>query len=497
MADPETPAVETADHSIWSGGTLEIPSHHDAERDNLLQALKELRDARAVIGEKEKYISQLQRSIKELAKQLKGVAQFIDMREDIEERLEKMEKDHVAEVAKYRGDAQDARLEMLETRVQLRSEGEMLKKNHDRDVTVKATQLLDKRTREVNNQNFSLVKDKLLMSKEMESSRQKSEALESENTALRRKAQLSEGAEAELLQRSVAQKKQIGALKKQVKHAEDAVDAVVKEYEDELKKKEKAYTKQVNALTAERDNARHDALVLRTELKRLREASSRVAEMHSDLQTFFHEALRDVRFEVFEERRRAIVGVPCSSGTNASHTASSALRLETQPRLMITDVFGTSSRSRGEWSIDKKGFPLLIKKEGAPKLPPIPPPGDLGSPDFLQCVRELQGVPPVPSSSAGPHSGEDEEEEEDVVLDEGDAALRHPYSIPSAPTLKQLQEIDIRQLNWGEKERVIRYLFKRLQQAAPAGPQKGGQPLSTQDAAELSRGSDTTFLTQH
>eukprot|EP00796_Vickermania_ingenoplastis_P006711 gene6711-4808_t len=490
-----------------------------AGRDSLIAALKQIRDDETLLTEKDRYINQLQKSIKELAKQLKGVAQFIDMREDIEERLEAMEKFHKEEIAKFKSQAQVARLDMLENKVKLRLEEEILKRNHDRDVTLKATKLLDKRTREVNDQNFELVKDKLLMARDMETARAQSAKLQEENASLRRKAEIASGAEAELLLRSVAQKKQIGMLKKQVKTTEDNIEKMIKEYDERLAKQEKAFQKQLRVVTEERDAARHDAHVLRTDLKQLREVSSKVSTLHTDLQLFFHEALREVRTEVLEERRRAITGAPCGTAYKANHTASSAFRLETQPRLLITDVYGTSSRSRGEWTTDKRGFPVLVSKGGPPSLlPPIPSSTDGGTvgsgaelegsgtvatqedpKGFMRCVRDLKA--PAVSSSQGSQTQlwrtGGSTDAEDVELEELDPNTAiNPHAVPSAPSMKTLQQIDIRQLTWSEKERVLYYLFKRLQQTN-GGKKHAAQHTGSstaRDAAEM--GPSETFLTQ-
>lgn len=680
--DGTSPPLPRSSHSSHDREHGEIPEElSEAGRDSLLQALKKIRESEAMLGEKDRYIQQLRRSIKELAKQLKGVAQFIDMREDIEERLNEMERYHREEIARFKDMAQTAHLDMLENKVKLRLEEQILRQNHDRDVTAKATKLLDKRTREVNDQNFELVKDKLLLARDMEIAREQSAKLEAENATLRRKAELATGAESELLVRSVAQKKQIAMLKKQIKTTEDNIEKIVEEYDKRLEQQEKTLTKQIKERTKERDDARHDALVMQTELKRLRDASAVVSNLHNELQLFFHEALRDVRMEVFEERRRAITGVPCGTINKALHTSSSALRLETQPRLMITDVYGTLSRSRGEWSTDRRGFPVLLpSKDGSPYpsvalfpheedytsitphsnsnnsginsssanpyrsapdqrggvrnstssggspnlLPPIPSGStaeggeerdalnttigrrgvvgvvdvdgggytDVGSDaspyegegqegfssgpsGFMRCVRDLQ-VARVSSSEDGASTGHseswktnstsngllttkgrsrataplstsststkkvsrahlssqiaavpsprdqtgsghrsllppppapgllDDETVEDAELVDTAAYQKNPHAVPSAPTLKDLQQVDIRQLTWSEKERVIYYLFKRLQQnAGNQGRNRLQNNHSAQhsnsstdrDAEELNRASET-FLTQ-
>jgi len=368
-------------------------------------------------------------------------------------------------------------------------------------------------TKEVNDQNFLLVKDKIILARDMESARRRRSVLEVENTELRRKIALSTGTEKELLQRSVKQKREVSKLKEQVKTTEDGLNSIVEEYEQRLAKLRADHEKSIKALTVERDDARNDAKKLLVELKRLRELSGQLVLQHSELEQFFYDALRTVRCEIVQERRRQIVGMPCSVGPSASQTASSTLRLQTQPRLMLTETANSTALPRlHQWGRDGKGLPVLLSNSSNNKKKQKRTSKSVDSLGTL--IKTNHSQLPYLHYDGDDHDeahSRDEDpdamnvEEEAEFFDDTAAApsLRH---IPDAPTMAQIQRVDIASMSWTEKERVIRYLFKRLQQQThrrPAPADGGSDSTTTQDEAEMKmppsglvmRDSDT-FLTQ-
>lgn len=350
-------------------------------------------------------VQQLQHTIRELTLQLHSVAEFVDMKEDIEDRLRSMQRYYEAEVARHIHIAKEARLALLENRVQLRTVEEDLRASHMADVDRTATALLDSRTKEVLQTNASLVKDKTVLAGDAEQARQHNASLMEENRRLRREAELTASTESELLSRSVRQKREIAALKKQVKSTEDRLNEVVEAYEAKLAKRESVNAKRVEEAVQQRDRACRDAEALHRELVKVRELSTCILKQRSELEEFFHEALRHVRGEIVEERRRQIASVPSgfSPGASAAQTIGSSLRLEQQSRLLLsehhhhatspsTSAVTTFQRQPRLWGSDKRGFPVLIdgKRGGGgggggvdgtsygaagPRraLPPIPP----------------------------------------------------------------------------------------------------------------------------
>lgn len=508
----------------------------EAGRDELFQALKKIKTQELIVEEKDKYIHQLQHSLKMLASKMKSVAQYIDVREDVEDRLQIMERHHQEEIARYQKISKDARLELLEKKLELRVQEQTLKQQHDQEVARQANLLLDARTRQINAQNFELLKDKLVLSRDTELSREQNKKLTAENLILRQKQKISEANEAELLHRSVMQKKQVTALKTQIKTTEDNIEKIVEQKNKELIQQEKKYAKEMSKVTQERDEARSLAFRLRTELQRIRAASALVASFQTDIQVFFHEALQEVRAEILEERRRELIGMKCGEGLRKPpHTLSSAYRLAANQPLLLKD---STDRPKREWVKDRNGFPIAASSLSS-SIGPLPALRQTTSPvdKFSKCFsaekveKEKQLATPVDSSgfdddwgshsdgshslalrkspvsgftdrmdpygpSVRPGSASDEAE-----LVDTQPYLTQPQMIPNSFTLKELQKVDVRQLTWTEKEEVLLYLFKRLQRK-PRG--EGKLPLSDANTSETpsdepmvqASAEQCTFLTQ-
>ncbi|CAD2213217.1 hypothetical protein AGDE_13708 [Angomonas deanei] len=437
------------------------------------------------IKERDAKIERLYATIRDMAEQLHSVAEFVEIKDDVEERIEKMRAHYEDEVISYKEETKHARMETLEERVRMRTKEAELLCAHEDEVNARATELLDERTKEINTQNFDLYKEKVLLTQDVDETRTQLQKLEKENAALRRKLDLSSGTEKELLARSVKQKKEVAELKAQVRTMDDSVNTLVEQYEGKLAAQEAKHAKEVKTLTTERDDARRDAQRLLQELTKLRGVSSQLLNERSELEQFFHTALQEVREEIIQERKGVIGSMPLGTTNAGSHTASSRLRLETQDRLHYTDGAPRSAN----YTKNKKGFPVRTKP-GKASLPPI------GSADEGAVVPYLN--PDLKFSSSAPPRADFSNEE--YYYDPQHSQTQSQKRVPDAPTLKELQRINIHSLSWAEKERVILYLFKHIQQQQSVSKMQSRKQKSTvkeeepADSGEVKFDSDT-FLT--
>jgi hypothetical protein len=318
---------------------------------------------------KEAEVARLRRTVQELSVQLNDALHTLDARADASAELQAMKEARAAETA-CRDDAmRSVRLEMLESRVKYRTmEGKLAEKYND-DVKAKATELLATHTKEVHEKNFELLREKLLLAQEVTKSRTEFKELQERYKKLRFETDLDVDAKKQLLERSVQQKKQIAALREQVKTCEDNLNTVVLEYDKKLAEQELRHQAVANALTKERDDARRDALRLKRELIQLRSTAGNVMSQRSDMDDFFYAALDEVRRRAAEERRQsAMVGIQVGTSPqdaqltpsfSPAQTATSLLRLGATGRLRITGSPGTlpTSSSGANWTLDRKGFP--------------------------------------------------------------------------------------------------------------------------------------------
>lgn len=437
-------------------------------------------DASAELQDKERRLTQMQATIRGLGKRLQNVDNFADLREDIEERLQVMQKAHRDDVEHFQGAAKEARLDMLENRIRLRSVEEELRGRHEADVNQRAAALLDDRTRQVNVENAELSRQRIVLAKAYDATQKQTADVARANAALRQRSEITAATEVELLARSVAQQREIAALKKQIKVAEDSFSKLIDDYDEKLLAQAEDHGRQTRQLTKERDDARNDARRTQAELMKLRAAAAKVVQQRGDLDNFFFDALTTVRAQVIEERRqRLLLGTSSPVAPSEVSTASSTLRLDTQrQRLQLTNGRSTlpsstfhnaSNTQRRSWGTDARGLPVLLDSTNisGKALPPIPlPSSSSGNGRGALVTADTSG------GNAGDqradfntsHRGASasEEEEEFFYDTRGTSSGLGASTIPDAPTWREIQSVDIKDLCWADKERVIRLLFRRI-----------------------------------
>lgn len=387
----------------------------ERQKDDLSAALAKIAEYERQLATKEETVTHLRRTVTELSKQLKGVAHFMDLREDIEERLTGMERRHSEELTKYKSLAKGASFDCLESKIRLKLEEKTLKETFEEKVTLQAEELLNARTKEIHQKNFELLKDKVLLSREVEDSRAKGEALQKENDALRAELHVLSSSEKGVLRRSVALKKQVEVLKQQIKTHDDSMQRVAEEFTTRLATQGKQHEKTLKVVTEERDKARWDALQCREEWKRLRAASSTMLSLQQDLHVFFHDALRQVRGEIVEEKRQQIAALVRPQryleGKSAPQSILGPQREEERKGMAICDREGVrgglastiplgrrlaqkaESRVAGEGSGGPDGSPLLPSFSASSSSSAITPKSK-GPPEIVSSPPPLSLLPP-------------------------------------------------------------------------------------------------------
>ncbi|GET93700.1 hypothetical protein, conserved [Leishmania tarentolae] len=495
---------------------------------------------------KDSEISHLRRTVQELSSQLHKALTTLDQREDTSAELQDLKRTCKTEAERREKEMQHARLEMLESRVKYRTLEENLAETYKADVQAKAMELLEPRTKEVYDKNFDLLKEKMMLAQEVTTLRTRNKDLQEKYMLLKRETDLDGSATREMLQRSVFQKDEIASLRLQVKTTEDNLNRVVAEYEEKLRAERKVHEKAVQSLTRERDAARRDALQLQRQLVELRRGAANVLAQRSELETFFHAALEEVRQGALQERRQLLLeNTAKGSCVNADQaptvqTISSVLRLEAPERLMLTNSESPALlklSSPAGWTVDRKGFPKRIAAPVSKKARPpvgIAPlssssarrPETLGNtaPENLKALpnddsatgnRTLLTLPDATPSymhsnghevplllakatdrctavatlsvesrlcssscedGAPFRLGQATVQNRDVGPSPAPAAERGALntdqmgdfsllrSLPTAPTWQDVKRVDVSELRWVDKERVIQLLFKRIRQ---------------------------------
>ncbi|RNF25997.1 uncharacterized protein Tco025E_01784 [Trypanosoma conorhini] len=467
-------------------------------------AQREVAEAMAAIQdtleERDYHLSSLQKRIEWLEGELASVGAFRESRDTHQCEMEALKKAYADEQASHARDSHTLRLQLMEERVRIRAEEQLLRKRHGDDVRNLALGLLSQKTREVHEENQQLLEEKVFLSGDAKEAREQADALRRENSQLRRSAALARSTEVALTASAARQQREVKLLKAQIEATEENLNEVVGDYERRLQQQAKEHASALRVLTQERDAAKCSAERFRRELVKLRSLSRQMVERRTELEMFFYDALAQVRREKLEERRRGARSIGCRQ-TNSSSVQPTTPRLRKRDGelLMISDrgmrlpPTPSSRLDGGEGSTPwhNKEAPFGARSTSTNSLPLVA----LTKRD-LSNTQDNRLIPAKEwhYSVTGALQTRFPPLAEEPLLANSDLSC-----VPSAPKLKDLQAIEISELSWKDKERVLQILFKKLQGRSSVSNEN--QCISTEDAEFLLFGEAVnpethTFLTE-
>ncbi|EKF32685.1 hypothetical protein MOQ_003458 [Trypanosoma cruzi marinkellei] len=479
----------------------ELKEKLTAARDSAWRdVMKEMASMQERLEESEYHTSSLQKRIEWLEEELASVDAFREARDKHQREMENLKKEYMEEQDKHARDSHSLRMQLMEERVRIRAEEQLLNRRHEEDVRKMAMELFTQKTREVDEENQQLLDEKIFLSGDAKAARDEADALRQENYKLRQNAEMAKSAEEEFTAHAARQKREITLLREQVKTTEDNLKAVVESYEQRLQKQAREHAAALRRLTQERDEANCSAESLRRELLKMRSLSRQMVERRTELEMFFYDALAQVRREILEERRRGTryIGHQHPNSSTFQRTtqrikegegelmliSNRRLRLPLPPPLQIG-----AGGSNTTWH--SKESPAGDGNMGGPSLPLIMLPKE-----EVAVTRSSRIIPAKEwhYNESGALTTRFLPSSEEPFFAHSDLS-----SIPNAPKLRDLQSIEISQLSWKDKERVLQILFKQLQ--GKSNSSKAEQCKSTGDTGDLVGGvvvnSETnTFLTE-
>lgn len=425
---------------------------HDVENalHSAQQKAEEVTKLETALKERDLLVIDLQQRVGKLGQELNDVKTFRELRDEYKCEMEAMQKSHTDE-KKEIAEARALRLRLMEERIKLQVDKQALKQGHTSDVRKAAMELLPEKTRNIDKLNQKLMGERSLLLADVKGAREEIEALRPVNNSLRRDVVLAKSAEAEYNARGARQVREVSRLKLQVKTAEDNLNAVVAEYEKRLRKQAKDHVAVLSKVTGERDEAMRVAESLRKELVKLRSISKQLVERRSELESFFHQALAEVRMAMLQERCERPQAIECRQGDEKTPRANARLKGPGK-LLMISDrgarksmrpTTSSSASCGDDKSHDPSFLPLISPRRGNSV-----PTNDC----CLSSAKERH------KSRFGAVSNRSIFVEGEPTLGGGKLS-----QIPGVPKLRDLQSVEISQLSWQDKERVLQAIFKQLQ----------------------------------
>ncbi|KAH9578173.1 hypothetical protein LSM04_006842 [Trypanosoma melophagium] len=405
------------------------------------------------------------------------------------------------EQARYKRDTHELRLQLMAERVRVRAEEQRLRERHAEDVRQTAEELLSTKALVATERSEALLQEKSLLYTDIQATREQAERLQLRNAELQRNALLAAEVQTQYAERGAKQKREIAELKEQVRITEGNLNEVVEKYEKRLRKQTKEHSTALQQRTIERDEARSTAERLRRELVKLRTLSRQLVQQRSELEEFFYDALAQVRREMIEERRNRTRAIDYRQSGNMYQKCIPQLKRDSEV-LLIGDRDGQDRRNQHPHLHQEQQ-----KEQQYQSLCPLPfhsldegfswsskeaIPGGDGHVHFSSLpliTLSSSSVVPVMQKRLIPAK-------EWGCVDNSALTIKSPPAtggeltltntedltrIPNAPTLKDLQSVEITQLSWKDKERVLQILFKQLQGKSNVAKSKQCTPTGEAD----------------
>ena len=431
------------------------------------------------ISEKERVIAEHASTIQTLHADLDALAAFKRERQDMHLELQHFKDEQQKAITTYEAEIAKLRFLSLEEKVRLKAEERSMVEKFDQAVNDRAMTLLDSKTKEIHSENRVLLNDKIMLERELEEIGTQNKQLLQQVDNQKRDVALSQAGDGEHIKKSVQQQREIKELREKEKKLEHALQAAVEEYETRIGTMEAEHKQERERLEAVRADALKEAQLKHTELVRVRQLSRVIVKQRSDLELFFNEALEYVREQISKEKlaqKASKKAIPLRIKEARPQAPKASTRVAGAPE-------GPSSQRPSRSTThaffrDGKNFENVDAPKSAGSLPPIQP-----------VTPSNVAVSETTTATATPFV-------DDAAPDVADS--RPSGAVPATPS-----RVDISELSWTDKERVLRILFSKINSTQRNKNVRRGNNMLATDAGHVdliegmpSNENDATFVTQ-
>ncbi|CUE70451.1 Hypothetical protein, putative [Bodo saltans] len=235
-------------------------------------------------------------------------------------------------VEAYEKEISRLRFTSLEEKVRVKAEERIMTEKFEAEVSDRAMKLLDAKTKEIHNENFALLEDKVMLEHELDRLVAENKRMKEMTGSQKREVELAKVADDEYAKRGARQSREIKDLRQQCKLMEANIAKLIDEYEHKLEVQTHKFQTEMDKMREERDLSYRNAENRHKELIRMRQLSKHIVRQRSELEMFFNEALEYVRHQIVLERQQSIQDKFAHPPPQRSIMTSSD-----QPRLLISD----------------------------------------------------------------------------------------------------------------------------------------------------------------
>jgi|Transcript_60837 hypothetical protein len=425
----------------------------DTQKQDLTKQMEdEKATMQATIDEKDAAFAELKEQKETLETQLASVDQFKKDKYDMEVELKRLRDNECAIKEKNERELSKLKYQSLEEKVRLKNEEIAMEQRFNQDVERKAYELLDEKMKRIHQQNKHLLEDKGLLEKELEQLLEIKKRVEEDKKCKQRDLELKEQSLEQFALQGHRQSKEVRELMMKNRHLASSLQNTINNYELEKTNSKKQYDEILKAREQQLVDA-HQMVQIRTqELHRIRSLAKHIISSRSELEAFFNEALEYVKQQI------AIEGPDAKSITE--RTASGR-------------IVGPADKTQ------KAPHPpaRIQAPAGRPDAVDIPDASAGQLQPYVGDGSDLVGFEPLQEGST---SGSPRENALPPIANRSDMGRSvQSRRIP-------VERVDISDLSWEDKERVLRILFAKINNVQA----KKTRRKQVQDVGS------TTFVTQ-
>jgi hypothetical protein len=340
-----------------------------------------------------------------------------------------------------------------------------------------------------------LLEDKVMLEQELDRLVADNKRMKEMTGSQKREVDLAKVADEEYAKRGARQSREIKDLRQQCKLMEANIAKLIDEYEHKLEVQTHKFQTEMDKMREERDLSYRNAENRHKELIRMRQLSKHIVRQRSELEMFFNEALEYVRHQIVFERQQSIQDKFAHPPPQRSIVGSS----EQQPRLLISDQGHRGGQpplppQQGQPSSEGANRPLTDQLRGNSALIASHHPFFQGNGKEFDSIYAADEALPSHRSSAQPPPRAPSSNNSSML-----PAIQSRGALPSIPPINPAAasvkvgmstggpaaysavakrappgsssdalagSTDIAHLAWVDKERVLRILLAKINNAA-------------------------------
>ncbi|CCW65941.1 unnamed protein product, partial [Phytomonas sp. Hart1] len=247
------------------------------------------------LHERDRQIDEYAKLIPQLQSEVLQASCFIRERDEHEQELRNLQKQFTEVETRHQKELFNLKFEAIDRKIKLFAMEKVMREQFQNVVEQRLQKLTEERHKTLIEQNATLQKEKIDMTRDMERLLSMTSTMGGELTTLQRSMELHRNVHEEVLKHSVVRIRQQRGKDSKLQRLEFKLREQKAELEEIHTKLSHQYEGRIRGLEEELKATQNTLKTHRTELQHVRQYAARVVEQRSDLETFFYKVLADCR----------------------------------------------------------------------------------------------------------------------------------------------------------------------------------------------------------